>query len=301
MCPVLGEGASRFDRFPHLSGIWGKCPSATPTPEGLPQCEEGESMSTKRVTAFVGTARKKHTHDAVVQFLSKLQSMGDIETEIVHLSDYRLELCRGCKVCFEKGEEHCPLKDYRDVLIEKIMASDGVVFASPNYSFQVSALLKAFLDRLGFAFHRPRFFGKTFTSIVVQGFYGGGKIVSYLDFVANGLGFNTVKGSSLTALEPMSEKETRKRDRVLAGQAKRYYATLQKPGYPAPTLMKLMIFRMGRTNVKVGLDDRFRDYTYYTGKGWLESDYFYPTRLGLLMKGAGRLFDSVFTRMARAR
>ncbi len=94
------------------------------------------------------------------------------------------------------------MKDDRDVLIEKIMASDGVVFASPNYSFQVSALMKVFLDRLGFAFHRPRFFGKTFTSIVAQGIYGGDKIVEYLDFVGNGLGFNTVKGSCLRTLEP---------------------------------------------------------------------------------------------------
>ena len=95
-------------------------------------------MSAKKVTAFVGSARKGHTYDAVVQFLNNLQSMGDIEVEIVRLSDYRLEVCRGCKLCFDRGEEHCPLKDDRDVLIEKMMASDGVIFASPNYSFQVS-------------------------------------------------------------------------------------------------------------------------------------------------------------------
>jgi multimeric flavodoxin WrbA len=145
----------------------------------------------RKITAFVGSARKGHTHDAVVQFLSNLQSMGDVEIEIVRLSDYQLQVCKGCCVCFKKGEEHCPLKDDRDVLIEKMMASDGVVFASPNYSFQVSAIMKTFLDRLGFAFHRPRFFGKTFTSIVTQGIYGGGKIVSYFDFVGNGLGFNS--------------------------------------------------------------------------------------------------------------
>ena len=246
----------------------------------------------KKVTAFVGSARKKHTYHAVAQFLSNLQSMGDIDHEIIRLSDYRLQACRGCKVCFEKGEEHCPLKDDRDLLIEKMMASDGVVFASPNYSFQVSALMKTFLDRLGFAFHRPRFFGKAFTSIVTQGFYGGGKIVDYLDFAANGLGFNTVKGSCLTALEPMSEKEQHKTDMVLARQARRYYARLEKPGYPVPTLFKLMVFRMGRTKVWVELDDSSRDYTYYADRGWLESDYFYPTRLGVLKKGAGKLFDA---------
>ena len=88
--------------------------------------------------------------------------------EIVVLSDYDIGVCRGCKSCTNRGEERCPLKDDRDVLIEKMMASDGVVFASPNYSFQVSAIMKIFLDRLAFLFHRPRFHGKTFTGIVVQ-------------------------------------------------------------------------------------------------------------------------------------
>jgi multimeric flavodoxin WrbA len=250
----------------------------------------------KRVTAFVGTPRKGHTYDAVVQFLGSLQSLGDVEVEIVRLSDFKLGVCRGCKLCFEKGEEYCPLKDDRDLLIEKLMASDGVVFATPNYSFQLSALTKLFLDRLGFAFHRPRFFGKTFTSIVTQGFYGGDKIVDYLDFVGGGLGFNTVKGSCVTALVPMSEKEKQKIDRVLAAQARRFYASLEKPAYPEPSLLKLMIFRMGRTKVRVELDDTARDYTYYVDRGWLESEYFYPTHLGVLKRGAGRLFDSLGAR-----
>ncbi len=255
----------------------------------------------KRVTAFVGTARKKSTYNAVRQFLDNLQSLGDVEYEIVALSDYRLGTCRGCKLCFEKGEEFCPLKDDRDVLIEKIMVSDGVVFASPNYSFQVSALLKIFLDRLGFIFHRPRFFGKTFTSIVAQGIYGGGKIVKYLDFVGNGLGFNTVKGSCVTALEPMTEKEKQKIDRALARQNRRFYERLMKPAYPVPTLFKLMAFRMARTSIGLMLDDSSRDYMYYKDKGWFKSDYYYPTRLGALKKMAGSLFDSIETRMMRNR
>ena len=173
------------------------------------------------------------------------------------------------------------------------MASDGVVFASPNYSFQVSAFMKIFLDRLGFVFHRPRFFGKTFTSIVVQGIYGGNKIVKYLDFVGKGLGFNTVKGSCFTALEPMTKKEKQKRDRALAKQSRRFYEKLVKPGLPEPGLLYLMVFRMARTSVRLELDDSSRDFRYYRDKGWFESDYFYPTRLGPFKKVAGRLFDSL--------
>ena len=255
----------------------------------------------KKVTAFVGSARKKHTHDAVVQFLNNLQSMGDIEYEIVRLSDYRIEACRGCKVCFEKGEERCPLKDDRDLLLEKMMASDGVVFASPNYVFHVSAIMKTFLDRLAFSLHRPRFFGKTFTSIVTQGIARGGKIVDYLDFAAKCLGFNTVKGCCITALEPMTDKEQQKVDQLLAAQARRYYESLEKPGYPVPSWVMLIGFRMGRTSVRLELDESSCDYRYYVEKGWFESDYFYPTRLGLLKKGAGKLFDAIQARATKAR
>ena len=255
----------------------------------------------KKVTAFVGSARKKHTYNAVRQFLDNLQSFGDVEYEIIALSDYRLETCRGCKLCFEKGEEVCPLKDQRDVLIEKMMASDGVVFAAPNYSFQVSAMMKIFLDRLGFVFHRPRFFGKTFTSIVAQGIYGGDKIVSYLDFVGSGLGFNTVKGVCITALEPMTENEKQKIHKALAKQSRRFYKRLVKSDYPVPTLFKLMAFRMGRTSMRLELDGSNRDYKYYNDKGWFVSDYYYPVRLSLLKKLAGRLFDSSAKRMARKR
>jgi hypothetical protein len=182
-----------------------------------------------------------------------------------------------------------------------MLSSDGVVFATPNYSFQVSAITKAFLDRLGFAFHRPRFFGRTFTSIVAQGIYGGNKLVSYLDFVGNGLGFDTVKGTCITTLDPMTEKQRNKIDHALAALAKRYHAKLEKPGYPVPSTIELMFFRMARTKMKLMLDESYRDYTYYKDKGWFDADFYYPTRLGALKKGAGKLFDWTSARLTKAR
>lgn len=46
----------------------------------------------------------------------------------------------------------------RGVLIEKMQSSDGVVFASPNYSFHVSAIMKIFLDRLTPIYSKPLFY-----------------------------------------------------------------------------------------------------------------------------------------------
>ncbi len=59
-----------------------------------------------------------------------------------------------------------------------------VILATPNYSFQVSGLMKNFHDHFGFVFHRPRNFGRLFTSIVTQGIAAGTRLSSYLDFVA---------------------------------------------------------------------------------------------------------------------
>jgi multimeric flavodoxin WrbA len=252
----------------------------------------------KKVTAFVGSARKGHTYKAVGQFLQNLRELGEVEYEIVSLGEFRLEACRGCMACFDRGEESCPRHDDRDALIRKIEASDGVIFATPNYSFHVSGLMKTFLDRLAFVFHRPRFFGKTFTSIVVQGIYGGGKIVKYLDFAANGLGFSTVKGSCLRTLEPMTEKGKRKIDRALAAQGRRFHEAMARPAFLPPPLLNLAAFRMSRTNMRLSRDPRTRDYTHYAQAGWFESGYYYPVRLGVLKGALGRLFDSVGAGMA---
>ena len=100
---------------------------------------------TKKVTVFVGSAHKRGaTWRAARVFLDGLERYGDVRGEIVVLSDFHLGVCRGCKACTNHGEERCPLRDDRDELIEKMMSSDGVVFASPNYSFQVSAIMKIF-------------------------------------------------------------------------------------------------------------------------------------------------------------
>lgn len=253
----------------------------------------------KKVIALVGSARKKYTYDAAREFLDRLEALGGVETEMVMLGDYQVGTCRGCKACFTRGEEFCPLKDDRDVLIDKMMAADGVVFASPNYSFQVSGLMKVFLDRLGYAFHRPQFHGKVETSIVTQGIHGGRKIVKYLDFVGFGLGFKVVKGTSHTAFEPMKDKQRIKRDKSVAAQAERFHKHLAAAGQPVPGLLELAIFRYARQSMQAELDDSNRDWRYYSDKGWFESDYYYPTRLSLPKRLAGSLFDSFFAAMAR--
>ncbi len=255
--------------------------------------------STKKVLVLNGSPHKGGaTYNASRMFLDRLESYGDVEGEIVTLSDYRLGVCRGCKVCFDYGEERCPLKDDRDVLIGKMAAADAVVFASPNYSWDVPGAMKVFLDRLGFAFHRPRFHGKLASSIVVQGMFRGGKIRDYLEFVAGGLGFRVVKGSVMRTLEPMSEAALLKMDKALTDQSKRFHEGLLKPAFPAPSLLQLVMFRASRTGVRNSAPKDKRDYAYFGEQGWFESAFYYPVHLGAFKRAVGRFADW-FTMRAR--
>ena len=246
-----------------------------------------------KVTAFVGSARKKHCWKAAEKFLQNLKALGNVEYEIISLSDFNLQICRGCKLCMEKGEQYCPLKDDRDVLIDKMRESDGVVFAVPNYTFQVSGLMKVFLDRLAFICHRPEFFGKTYTGIVSQGIWGGKKIAAYLDFVGSPQGFNVVKSSCIVTLEPMTEKDQNRIDRMIGRQSRDFYRQLVKNEYRKSTFFEMLMFRMGRTRIKMMLDESYRDFTYYRDKGWFESEFYYPVKIGFVKKIFGNVIDSV--------
>lgn len=249
-----------------------------------------------KVTAFVGSARRQHTYRAVERFLANLRAYGDVETETVFLSDHRLEICKGCKLCCDRGEELCPLKDDRDLLLDKLFASDGVVFATPNYSYNVSGQMKVFLDRLAFALHRPRGFGKAFTSITVEAIYRGREIARYFDFIGMVLRYKVVKGCVVKSLEPLSDKVRRRNEAKIDRLSREFHAKLKKKELPVPSLFELFMFRWGRTSMRLMLDEGWRDYCYYRDQGWFTSDYFYPTRLGPAKKAFARLVDSWFSR-----
>lgn len=253
-----------------------------------------------KVTAFIGSGRKQHTYRAAEAFLQNLQSLGDVDYEIVRLSDYSIGTCTGCRRCLDKGSESCHLKDDRDILMEKIVNSDGVVFATPNYAFQVSGMMKNFIDRMAFVLHRPRYFGKAFTCIVSQGIGMGDKITEYLGFIGRGFGFNVLKGCCIKTMEPITENARAKIDKTISRQSMKFYQLLTCKRNPAPSLFWLMAFRMGRTSMHRMLNDEWRDYTYYRDNGWFESDYFYPVRLNPVKKLAGILFDRFALRIIRS-
>ena len=66
--------------------------------------------------------------------------------EFVKLSDYRIEPCSSCWTCLKSGE--CAIEDdMTRTFIPMLLKADAIVLGSPVFFNNVSAQLKAFIDR----------------------------------------------------------------------------------------------------------------------------------------------------------
>jgi len=103
-----------------------------------------------KVVAFNGSARKDgNTAILINQALEELEKQG-IETEMIQLSGQRIRGCTACYKCFDNKDKKCAVtEDAMNEYIARMLDADAIILASPTYFADVSAELKALIDRAG--------------------------------------------------------------------------------------------------------------------------------------------------------
>jgi len=97
------------------------------------------------VVAVVGSPRPHgNTSLLVDETLDQLTRQG-IRTEKIMLGERRVASCLGHDDCAERRA--CPLGDDAVDILDAVFAADGLVLATPVYYENVSAQMKAFMDR----------------------------------------------------------------------------------------------------------------------------------------------------------
>ncbi len=103
-----------------------------------------------KVIAINGSPRKNgNTAVLIGHVFSELEKAG-IKTELIQLAGVKMRGCTACFKCGENLDRKCAVKD--DPLnsyIEKILDSEGIILASPTYFTDVTAEMKALIDRAG--------------------------------------------------------------------------------------------------------------------------------------------------------
>jgi len=103
-----------------------------------------------KVVAFNGSARKDGNTAMLVREVFKPLEAEGIETELIQLAGKKLSGCIACYVCMENKDRRCAVKsDDMNSLIEKMDGADAIILASPSYFSDVSAGMKALIERAG--------------------------------------------------------------------------------------------------------------------------------------------------------
>ena len=103
-----------------------------------------------KVVGFNGSARKDGNTAILINYVfGELENAG-IQTEMVQLSGEDIHGCRACFKCFNNTDGHCAVdNDYLNQCIDRMAQADGIILGSPTYFTDVSAEMKALIDRAG--------------------------------------------------------------------------------------------------------------------------------------------------------
>jgi len=101
----------------------------------------------EKVLGVGGSPRKGGNSDILLQRLLKGVAAEDMVTDETQLRDYQFQSCTGCERC--RKEKKCvELKDGMQLIYPKMEEAKGLILVSPIHNYNMTALMKAFIDRL---------------------------------------------------------------------------------------------------------------------------------------------------------
>ena len=136
------------------------------------------------------------------QLLSRVEeSLKASGAEVTQFDVTRLDVkpCRGCGSCHKTGQ--CVIKDDFKQVETALFKADGIVLASPNYIFSVTAQMKALMDRCSCPIHCQALEGKYGAAVVTSGGSGSDVVEGYLLHFLRALGCWTVGSVAAEAHE----------------------------------------------------------------------------------------------------
>jgi len=199
-------------------------------------------------------------------FLAKTLTQGfpsSIIVETMHLCDHKIEFCRHCESCHRKIML-CPIEDDAGAILEKMLKADGIIFASPNYIDQITASMKALLERASHFIHCRRLLGKYVVGVVSS---GGGQDKAVLDYIQH---YANICGAMYTGgVSSRTPIKKEKKDEARALGDKLMLDIQEKRAFPEQAKVIEGFKEYFKGVIKTREDDWRDEYRYWLDKGWL--------------------------------
>ncbi len=99
----------------------------------------------KKVLIISTSPRKGGNSDTLAEEFARGAREAGHEVEKIGLWDKTIGFCRGCLACQKTGR--CVIHDDADMIAQKMLTADVIVFATPIYYYEMSGQMKTMLDR----------------------------------------------------------------------------------------------------------------------------------------------------------
>jgi len=103
-----------------------------------------------KAVAINGSPRKGGNTEILLRKVLEPLSAAGWDTEFIQLGGKKIRGCTACYRCFETKDARCAVtSDVFNEYYEKMLGAEAIILGSPTYFTDVSAEMKALLDRSG--------------------------------------------------------------------------------------------------------------------------------------------------------
>jgi len=138
-----------------------------------------------KIIAFNGSARKGGNTANLLEVVLKEAAAEGLNTELIELSGKKIPGCIACYKCFQNKDQRCAVEgDFVNEAIDKMLSADGIILGSPTYFADVTATMKALIERCGMVSRAngDMFRRKAGASVVAVRRAGGAHVFSSLNY-----------------------------------------------------------------------------------------------------------------------
>lgn len=164
-----------------------------------------------KIFCYVGSNSKDSVGAYMANCLEDILQKKKFETSFYKGSCCNINLCKGCRLCFNEGK--CPLESVDDIrnIKRDMIEADVVLWISPVYANNVSGTMKNYIDRISEWLHTMELAGKLGGVIAITDKSGAEFVNFYNKNILTYMGCNVIIEDSIikTRMEETVEKKAK--------------------------------------------------------------------------------------------
>ena len=238
---------------------------------GAPGNQEKVPLS---ILGLIGSPRNEdsYTYKIIRQIEDKMNAIQPTRVEYIFVQKTGVPFCDGCLSCVHVGEEACPEYEKIGPIAAKMDQADGLILGSPIHTFNVTGLMKNFVEYFMYKRNRPSFFGKK--AIVTATASGGGHkiVLDFLESTAQAWGCDVVSRLGISSAQMHKDQYLALVDDYTEETARLFVEAINEGELAKVQFKQLVNFHamQNMTRNQKGT----KNYEYWMERDWLDADYY---------------------------